>query len=499
MVMKLNIKLFQFNKDILFILLIIFSSFFYLYNINFSDMWIDESFTHALVKHSFGEITELIKNDYHPPLYFYGLKIFVSVFGISVFTIRLFSVFAALSTIILGYVAGQRIFGKSGALFFCFLILSLPMLASFSHESRMYVWGAFSVTGVYLYSVLFISSNKRSDLIMLMFFSLLAAYTHYYGLLAAFWANLFISIFLLVKKNRSLKIHLMYSGSAIIFYLPWIFALLFQIKNVIRSFWVPAITWNTILSCIISPFTYKTWFPTNWPMIIIIYCLTIWVIIRNFIIRKDQQGIELGLSLFIFVLTILTTVFVSLFFQPVLYIRYIANIVIMLLIPPTLFFISVKNKWIKGIVIIVILYSGIIQSLEASDFSYGPYQQSLNYLHTKYPNTKKIFHVLELTAGPFNEYSNSDIENYWYKTDSTVVFTNMDVFTNLRTTDSLHKVLKKGEHFCVVDFINMPFNQFNLNQILSESQLIKVDTVVDNKIKYGNSLLLYMLRYKGIK
>jgi uncharacterized membrane protein len=145
-------------------------------------MWIDEAFTHALVKHSFSDIAGLVSGDYHPPLYFYGLKIFVLVFGVSVFTIRLFSALGVLSTIALGYFTGQRVFGKSGALYFCVLMLSLPMLSAYALDARMYSWGAFTVTGIFLYASLYISLNKRSDLILLMLFSLIAAYTHYYGL-----------------------------------------------------------------------------------------------------------------------------------------------------------------------------------------------------------------------------------------------------------------------------------------------------------------------------
>lgn len=78
------------NKNIWFILIFFFSVFLYLHNITFSDMWIDEAFTHALAKHSLGEIAGLVRGDYHPPLYFYGLKIFVFIFGVSVFTIRFF-------------------------------------------------------------------------------------------------------------------------------------------------------------------------------------------------------------------------------------------------------------------------------------------------------------------------------------------------------------------------------------------------------------------------
>ena len=487
------------KKNLWFILIFIFAVFFYLFNINFSDIWIDEAFTKALVKHSFGEITGLIRNDFHPPLYFYALKIFVSIFGISVFTIRLFSVLGVLATIVIGYVAGQKIFSKSGALYFCLLLLSLPMLAEYSHEARMYTWGAFAVTGVFLYAVLSITTSRRSNLLFLMLFSLIAAYTHYYALLAAFWANVFVFFFLLINKNKNLKVHLIYSLAALLLYLPWLLVMLSQLKEVSESFWVPALDWQIIASCLLSPFAPKIYLPPFLPLAIIIYGLVLWVIYRNYIARKEKQGIPLGLSLCMFGCTILSAILISILIQPILYMRYVANIIVLILIPVALFLMSVKNKWVKGGVLITILILGINVSLEGSFFSFGPYEQSLNHLHKKHPEIKKVFHVLEITAGPFAEYNNFHIENYWYKPDSTIVYTNLDVFRNLLTTDSLYKVLKKDEPFCVANFPYMPFNENNLKRILSESQLVKVDTVIDNKVEYGGSILLYLLKYQGIK
>jgi uncharacterized membrane protein len=445
--MKAIQKLNRINKNLWFVLIFIFSALFYLYNINFSNIWIDEAFTKALVKHSFGDITGLIKNDFHPPLYFYALKIFVSIFGISVFTIRLFSVLGALATIFIGYGVGQKVFGKSGALYFCLLLLSLPMLAEYSHEARMYTWGAFTVTGVFLYAVLFIKTNRRHDLIFLMLFSVIAAYTHYYALLAAFWANVFVFSFLFINKSKNLKVHLIYSLAALIFYLPWLLVMLSQTAKVSKTFWVPALDWQIIASCLLSPFAPKIYLPPFLPLAVIIYGLILWVIYRNYISRKDKQGLALGLSLCMFGCTVLSVILISVLMQPILYMRYIANIIVLILIPVTLFFMSVKNNWVKGGVLIIILILGINVSIEGSFFSFGPYEQSLNHLHKKHPEVKKIFHVLETTAGPFVEYNNVNIENYWYNPDSTIVYTNLDVFRNLLTTDSLYKVLKKMSPF----------------------------------------------------
>ena len=492
-------KLTQVNQNIWFILIFIFASILYLYNINFSDIWIDEAFTKALVRHSYGEITQLIKNDFHPPLYFFGLKLFVTIFGLSDFTIRLFSLLGTLATMLLVYISGQKVFGKSGALYFCLLMVSLPMLAEYAHEARMYTWGSFAVTGTFIFAIRFLQSNKQSDLIWLMFFSLVAGYIHYYALLAAFWANVFVSIFLFIKRKKQFRIHLIYSLFAVMLYLPWLTAIIGQTKKVAESYWVPVLNWQTFLSCLLSPFAPKIYLPPFLPLALIIYGIILWVIFQNYMAKKEKLHLVLGLSLFMFWCTILTAIIISLIMRPVLYMRYISNIIILILVPVTLFFALTKNNWIKGIVIIVILVLGIKISMDGSFFSYGPYQQSIDHIHKKYPEIKKLFHIFEGSAGPFAEYDNIDVQNFWYNPKATFVYTNMDVFDNLIQTDSLGKVLQKEEQFCLVNYPLNPFNENNTKRILSESLLTRVDTVLDKKMNPGINIILYFLKYQGVR
>ena len=126
MLKKLNIT----KESSAFLLILVLSSIVYLYNITFSDLWVDETFTKELVRFPLPKMLELLADDFHPPLYFLILKLFTSVTGVSDFTIRLFSVIGALCLLILSYAVGQRVFGKTGALYFCLMILSIPMLAS---------------------------------------------------------------------------------------------------------------------------------------------------------------------------------------------------------------------------------------------------------------------------------------------------------------------------------------------------------------------------------
>ena len=131
-----------------------------MFNINQSDIWIDDTFSKEVIKQSYSNMLAFVAGDFHPPLYFTGLKLFTFVAGITDFTIRLFSVIGAVGIIFIGYAVGQRAFGKKGALYFCLLLFSLPMIEIYSHNVRMYTWAAFFTTGVFLYAYLYIKYIK---------------------------------------------------------------------------------------------------------------------------------------------------------------------------------------------------------------------------------------------------------------------------------------------------------------------------------------------------
>src|SRR5690606_19211622 len=172
---------------------------------------------------------------------------------------RSFSVVGVLATLLLGYFAGQRIFGKRGALCLCLMLISIPMLAVYSHQARMYTWAAFSVTGVFLYSVLFIRTGTTRDLILLLIFTLAAMYMHYYSMIAAFMANLYVFLYLALTKNKNWLRHLVSMLIAAILLLPWLSMFIVRIKRVQNAFWAPEVSLQTILACFAIPFTEQFW------------------------------------------------------------------------------------------------------------------------------------------------------------------------------------------------------------------------------------------------
>ena len=483
------------NKLLIFLLIFAIATVFYLFKIGFSDMWSDEIYTKSMLGGSLSDFFDKFKNDLHPPLYYLGLRLFTGLFGLNAISLRLFSVMGVLSTLLLGYFAGQRVFGKQGALYFCLMLISVPMLAAYSHQARMYTWAAFSVTGVFIYSYIFMRTGKNRDLALLFVFTVLAMYTHYYSMAAAFVANMFVFLHLLLTKNKKWLPHLFSLLLAIIIFLPWLFMFIIQVKKVQHAFWAPEVSFNAILSCFKIPFTEQFW-TTNYSisLTILIYSLIVFTFFISFTKSYSEYRLVLWLSLCIFMGTLLVVTIISLFSQPILSTRYVMTIVIMLVIPPTILLIKMKIKWMKIILISVILFLGIRISISNFYFSYGPYKQTIEYISTTYPEIKKILHITEVTAGPMVEYNGtSGLSHYWLKAK----MSNVDAFPEVHQYNQPGEFLESGEVFCAVRFHNLELNKENLDLVLSESELIKTDTVRDNKFKNGIIIQVYLLKYRG--
>jgi hypothetical protein len=153
-----------------------------------------------------------------------------------------------------------------------------------------------------------------------------------------------------------------------------------------------------------------------------------------------------------------------------------------------------KRKWLKMILILVILLLGIRISISNFYFSYGPYKQTIEYISATYPEISKILHITEVTAGPMVEYNgNSGLSHYWLRAK----MSNVDAFPEVHQYNQPGEFLKPGEEFCAVRFHNLSLNKENLDLVLSESELIKTDSVSDNKFKNGIIIHLYILKYIG--
>ncbi len=147
-------------------------------------LWLDEAISANVVKnYSYTDILgKFSPSDFHPPLYYFTLKAWTSVFGFSEISLRFPSIIFSLITIYLVF----RFFG-----FYPSLLLSLnPLYLYYSQEARMYSLVTLLVFCAYL-------AFKKNKLLVYYLFVFLS--------LSTFYASIFffaaISLYWLYKKN----------------------------------------------------------------------------------------------------------------------------------------------------------------------------------------------------------------------------------------------------------------------------------------------------------
>lgn len=230
------------NANIIYALLLIAVVVFIIFNNKYTFFWFDEGFSISLIQHSYKDIWDLTAKDVHPPLYYYMLKIYSSLIGDSILGFRIFSAIPVFLTALVACFKVRRFWGNKVAVLFIILLLTTPITYYLTSEIRMYSWSMFFVFMTFLYAYQCYIEQKKHSFVLLAIFSLLAAYTHYYGLITV--AYIYALLFLLLLINDKKKIPLLLASAllCIIVYAPWLVNLISQVKSVTKDYWITA-TW----------------------------------------------------------------------------------------------------------------------------------------------------------------------------------------------------------------------------------------------------------------
>ena len=322
----------------------------YITGISHESIWFDESYSYIMASHSPGEILGLMTADNHPPLYYLLLSAVLTIFGNSVWALRLLSAFGAIGLVSLGPGPIRRIFGNRTALIYSGVVLFTPVVLIYAHEARMYSLAAFCVTASALYGYLSVKYNKKRDWFAFGLASLASAYLHYYGLMAAFYIHLLILIWLFFKKREYLKSYFVTGTAVAIGYLPWLAFFYRQVTMVNKGFWIPAVSWQGILNAMIQPFAFRdSSGPFGWMMISVLVFSAILIVV-GLVIAKFKSGDEWTFGFFVLVILVcsfISPIIISLVSNPIFYARYIVVLDGLFLLLLSLGISLLPGKWIQ--------------------------------------------------------------------------------------------------------------------------------------------------------
>lgn len=125
--------------------------------------WLDEAIGAIAAKnYSYaGIVTDFLKSDNHPPLYYLALKVWASIFGFSEISLRSLSVVFGVGSVYLVFLIAKKLKKETNFFphFSAFLMATSPFFIYYSQEARMYAMAAFFAS-LAIYSFLFTLDKK---------------------------------------------------------------------------------------------------------------------------------------------------------------------------------------------------------------------------------------------------------------------------------------------------------------------------------------------------
>ncbi len=288
---------------------------------------IDEWFTQGLMYISFKEMVHLTAIDVHPPLY-YAIAL-IPVYLLNwlhipydmIFVMKMVSVAAYVVLLILSLTKIRKDYGWfAGGLFAFALIAMSNFLTTFS-IARMYPWGMVFLVISFLYAREILKNPTLKNWILLAFFSVCGAYTHYFTAVSSVILYVLLFAYVLLKNKSQLKNWAISTVFGIVCFSPWFIFLYRQIKDVKGDYWIQSITVEKFVQFFASIFTDINDFYINTALAIVFLVLFIFILIQYKKSQEDSDIVLLG-SL-VFVGTILFGVIVSFLLRPIFIVRYL--------------------------------------------------------------------------------------------------------------------------------------------------------------------------------
>ncbi len=284
-----------------------------------TDIWYDELFTMGLGNQPLGDLISITARDVHPPFYYMIIKFALFMSDITTGSInqvviaKLVSVLPFFLCLIYAATLIRKNFGLLTAGLFSFLLVTMPNLADYTVEIRMYGFALFFVTAAMLHAYELVKAQLNDEtkvtrfnkcyvnIVMLTIYALAACYTHYFACVAACMVYLYLLIMLLVRKEwRNVgKPFVVSTVVCIVGYLPWLLTVVtMQVEKVSENYWIQPLSIRTLGGCV--KFLLKPLFTSEMVNIIVAallfgsFGLLFVLYARKVFIKKEETGAAFG-------------------------------------------------------------------------------------------------------------------------------------------------------------------------------------------------------------
>lgn len=280
--------------------------------------WGDEAFSINTAQNTFGGILQILYYcDNHPPLHYFWLKIWGDIFGHTFPVYHLASLSPFVLSIILVVTVIKKRLGNIPASFLTVILGFGYFCIEYNLEIRMYSLAFLGVLMSFYCAYRVLCEDKKSSYTGMVLWSLLAAYSHYYGLVTVGIMMFLTTVAVFIKNRGKAWIKGAVSiGVFLIAYAPWLYFLFHAMKNVSSSWWMTDIlSLKETASMVLGGHGFN-WFILA---LLVVFLVAIFVPEKKSL-SNEAYAVAVGLG------TIITTVafayFICFTFKPMLAQRY---------------------------------------------------------------------------------------------------------------------------------------------------------------------------------
>lgn len=313
---------------------------------------IGEFFTLTLINFPISDILHILTGNLNPPLYYLLLKALSKLtadFGI----LKVFSIIPYVVILLLSTFKLRKDYSWLTAGLFAFALAIMSQFLITYSLLLPYSWAMLFMILALIYFKEIITTADKKSFILFTIFSLLASYTHYYGLITTIILYLILLFHIMSYDKDKIKYLCLSIIAAVILYIPWISTLI----NVLKSMNpIGDITTGTIIQSL-AHFAYS-----GDTLFSIITLLIFLIIFAAYFTENDDDKKFVLYSSIAYFATIIAIVIISIILKPILVTNGLVLVSAILWFAISIMISKIQNRrrfLISLALIILLLISGI--------------------------------------------------------------------------------------------------------------------------------------------
>ena len=444
---------------------------------------------------SIRDILHICAMENRSPLFYLMIHIFRGFFGNSIVSLRSFSLIGTFLLSILGIGPVRNIFGREAGFTFTALAFFIPAGLFLSGEAGMYTWAVFLTTGAAIFGFIALTEGKTQNYIYFVLFSISACFIHYSAFIGVIIINLSIIYYLMIRRNKRLRVFILCSGAVFLLYLPWAVSLPVQIRDLSAD--TPQnMPLSSVIDFILYPFrdkfrlspSIKPWTALSDIPALIIAAGLIIIGLKKAFKSKRNDGRMAILAFLVFALTFFLITAFSEYFRPLPEANDMTPVMglFLLVLAYGICGIRILSIRISCIMILALLFLPQHQFIRNNRFN-GPMDRVSGYI-IKYVRPGDVFlHTDEKTFGAFCYYLPT-FKQYLY------------LSTLYKGSAPFRAFENKGEIFSngIVNFMDNHRNFWLVTRPSAWQAFLADSWIASGKLKISGDVMRFSGRYSSM-